>query len=93
MQLGFVVASEDPCGPGLVGGRLVALREDLGDLRAPPTLELQTKSNSTYYTRGWIEGTQRKKEGRIPRSPASHMPPTLMNRRSLPWSRDSLHRR
>lgn len=38
--LWVVGASEDPGGPGLVGGRLVALREDLAALVAPPALEL-----------------------------------------------------
>lgn len=38
--LGVVGAAEDPGGPRLVGGRLVALREDLAALAAPPALEL-----------------------------------------------------
>ena len=38
--LGVVGAPEDPGGPRLVGGRLVALREDLAALAAPPALEL-----------------------------------------------------
>jgi len=38
--LGVIGASEDPGGPGLVGGRLVALGQDLAALAAPPAFEL-----------------------------------------------------
>lgn len=38
--LGIVGASEDSGGPRLVGGRLVALGQDLAALAAPPTFEL-----------------------------------------------------
>jgi hypothetical protein len=38
--LWVIGASEDPGGPGLVGGRLVALGQDLTALATPPAFEL-----------------------------------------------------
>lgn len=39
--LWVIGASEDPGGPGLVGGRLVALGQDLTALATPPAFELR----------------------------------------------------
>ena len=58
--LGVVGASEDPGGPGLVGGRLVALREELAALSALPALELQTRSGNGMM-RGARESRSRRR--------------------------------
>lgn len=50
--LGVVGASEDAGGPRLVGGRLVALRQHLPALAAPPPLQLQA------YTRAHSKSDQ-----------------------------------
>jgi hypothetical protein len=50
--LRVIGASEDPGGPGLVGGRLVGLREDLSALAALPAFELQSRSDRGNEMRG-----------------------------------------
>lgn len=47
----IVGASEDPGGPRLVGRRLVALRQDLAALAAPPALDLHTRRERERATR------------------------------------------
>jgi hypothetical protein len=70
--LGVVGASADSGGPGLVGRRLVALRQNLAALGAPPAFELQTRSIDRILSpsdkyRGFentMKGEERKPAGR-----------------------------